>query len=307
MSEKRFLFCLLLICAIACLCACGKGSSNTAITLDGKTASVKGTNKASVKIDSGVITIGRAGTYDLSGTGELQLIIDTEDGKAVYLNLNGIDLTCAASSPIWVKKASMVVLNVSEGTQNTITDRHPYSEEDEEKEGEEALPSAAVYSRSPLLLRGAGKLTVNADSYNGISTSDTFTMEGGNVSVTATHHGIKGKDFVVISGGSLNIKCEGDGIKATNTEKPSLGYINITDGNLNINANDEGIYAPSSISVSGGNITVKSKKTAFLTSGQLSFTGGMIDIRTGNEPLVGAKKDFKAEVLITVNGRPYQK
>ncbi len=306
MKAKNVLLCLLFMCVCVAFSACGNGSSATAVTLNGTDVTVTGPNKAAVKTAAGTVTIIKAGTYDLSGTGELQIIVDTADAKAVYLNLCGLDLTCGSSSPIWVKNASMVVLSMKEGTQNVITDRHPYTA-DEESENNPEIPGAAVYSRSPLLIRGGGKLTVNADSYNGISSSDTFTMENGNVSVTAKHHGIKAKDYVVISGGNLNIKSEGDGIKTTNTEKPSLGYINITGGTITVNANDEGIYAPASISVSGGNINVKSKKSAFQTTGQLSLTGGIIDIRTDNDPLVGAKTDIRSDAIITVNGRPYKK
>lgn len=305
MKAKLALFFLLLSFISLSLCACGGASSSVSIAVDGKSASVSGTNKASVKVSDGTVTIMKAGNYDISGTGELQIIVDTADGKAVYLNLNGLDLTCSASSPIWIKNAVMTVFTLKEGTQNVITDRHAYSDADAEENNPD-VPSAAVYSRSPLLFRGNGKLIVNGNSYNGISTSDTFTMESGNLSLTAKHHGIKAKDFIVISGGNLNIKCDGDGIKTTNTEKPSLGYINITDGTLVINANDEGIYAPSSISVSGGNINVKSKKTALQTGGQLSLTGGIIDIRTDNDPIVATKRDIRADAVITVNGRPYK-
>jgi len=303
MKAKTALFCLLLSLLSLSLCACGKGASSVSIVLSGKTAEVSGTGKNAVKVSDGTVLITKAGSYDISGTGELQIVVDTMDGKAVYLNLNGMELTCTLSSPIWIKNAAMTVLTLKEGTQNVIFDNHPYSESDA-AESNPDVPSAAIYSRAPLLMRGKGKLIVNGSSYNGISTSDTFTMESGNLSLTAKHHGIKAKDYIVISGGNINIKCDGDGIKTTNTEKPSLGYINITGGDIVINANDEGIYAPTSISVSGGNINVKSKKTALETGGQLSLTGGIIDIRTDDDPLAAAKRDIRPDAVITVNGRP---
>ena len=303
MKAKTALFCLLLGLLALSLCACGKEASSVSIVLSGKTATVSGTGKNAVKVSDGTVLITKAGSFDISGTGELQIVVDTNDGKAVFLNLNGMELSYSVSSPIWIRNAAMVVFTLKEGTQNVISDNHPYSESDAE-EGNPDVPSAAIYSRAPLLLRGDGKLIVGGSSYNGISTSDTFTMEGGNLSLTAKHHGIKAKDFIVISGGYLNVKCDGDGIKTTNTEKPGLGYINITGGDITINANDEGIYAPASISVSGGNINVKSKKTALETDGQLSLTGGFIDIRTNDDPLAAVKWDVRPDAVITVNGRP---
>lgn len=308
---KRRIICLLLLSALGLmLSACGKKSAVTTIAFSDKGASVKGSAAQAVKIEGDTVTITRSGSFDLSGTAKMQLIVDVEGGKAVYLNLNGLDLSYDTSAPVWIKNASMVVITLGAGSQNTITDRHLYvpPEEDSEKSDNSFdIPSAAIYSRAPLFFDGSGKLTVNAESYNGISTSDTFTMKNGHISITAEHHGIRGKDYVVISNGNLNIKCEGDGIKSTNTEKPNLGYINITGGNININADDEGIYAASSISVSEGTLTLKTKKTAFLTPGAINLTGGIIDIKTDSPAFSAAQSDIKDSVLITLNGRPYKR
>lgn len=313
MKRKVLLLCLLLGCIGGLLTACGRGSSATEIRLGSDGARVSGPAKASVRTTADSVTITRAGNYHITGAAKMQLIVEVESGKAVYLTLDGIDLTCDSSAPLYVKKASMVVLNLATGSQNTITDRHLYTEIVEQNDSVQTTsdtltenPSAAIYSRSPLLIQGEGKLTVNAESYNGISTNDTFTMKSGNLTVSSVMHGIKGKDYVVISGGNLILRCEeGDGIKATNTERPELGYLNITGGNVTINCGDEGLYAPSSISISGGNLSIKSKKTALLTSGTLNLSGGIIELRTNNPPLSAAQKTVSPSVLITVNGRPY--
>lgn len=312
MKRKSVFFLILLLTGMA-LCACGRRSEDTEIKLSGTSATVSGAAAKSVKVENGTVTITRSGTYQISGSAKLQLIVDVEGGKAVYLNLNGMDLSCDTSSPVWIKNATLVCISLKSGSQNTITDRHLYVPPEEKDSAGNAdatdtedIPSAAIYSRAPLLFEGKGKLTVNAESYNGISTSDTFTMKSGNLTITAEHHGIKGKDYVVISDGNLNIKCEGDGIKSTNTDKPSLGYVTISGGNFYINADDEGIYAPSSISVSAGNLTVKSKKTAFLTLGTLNLKGGYIDILTDNPPLSASRTDLSADVQISVNGHPYK-
>ena len=305
--NRRFVLIIVMLLAALALCACGHRSEDTEITFSGSAASVKGSGAKTVKISGNTVTITRSGTYQISGTAKAQLIVDVEGGKAVYLNLNGVNLTCDSSSPVWIKNATLVCITLNAGSQNTITDRHLYTPPEDESTADTAdVPSAAIYSRAPLLIDGKGKLTVNAESYNGISTSDTFTMKGGNLTITAEHHGIKGRDYVVISEGNLNIKCEGDGIKATNSEKPSLGYVNITGGNFYINADDEGIYAPSSISISAGNLTVKSKKTALMALGTLNLKGGLIDIITDNPPLSAAQTDIGRDALITVNGQPYK-
>lgn len=307
---KKILLPLLLLCTLFMLCGCGRKETVTVLSFSGEGCKVNGPNSRVVVISDKAVTITSEGVYELTGTGKLPLIVNAASGKAVYLTLNGLDLSCDNSAPIWIQKASMVVINLKEGTQNTITDRHLYTEIADSSEGKDALteiPSAAICSKAPLLLQGNGKLILSAESYNGISTNDTLTIKGGNLTINAKHHGLKGKDYVSISGGNIAIKAQdGDGIKATNTDNQSLGYINITGGNITVNANDEGIFAPSSLSVSGGNLVIKSKKTALQTTGTLTLNGGIIDITTTAVPLNGAQKNLTTGVLITVNGRPYK-
>ncbi len=307
--KKRLLVLSLVLLLGTLLTACGGGPKATVITFSGAEATVTGPNKSAVKVADGILTIGKAGTYELSGKGTLPIVVNVNGGNAVRLNMKGLDLTATKTSPIYIEEATMVVINPMSGTQNIITDRHLYVKPEGEAADTEQDdgPSAAIHSRAPLLIEGEGKLTVNGESYNGISSGDTLTVKSGNLTITAEHHGLKGKDYVLISGGTLNIKSEGDGIKSTNTEKASLGYINITGGNITIRSDDEGIYAPSSISVSGGNLYIKSKKPALQTLGKLNLTGGMIDITTNSDALSCASSDLSGDALITVNGRPYSK
>lgn len=302
-------FLILTVLAVL-LCGCGQKPSATEITLSENGATVTGPQKASVKTDADSVTITRDGNYDITGTGNWSIIVQVQSGKAVYLNLKGVDITCDYSAPINVKKSSFVVINLAENSQNFLTDRHLYVEgaaETDASDKADAIPDAAISSRAPLLLQGSGKLSIQADCYNGIATNDTFTMKSGNVVIHAAHHGIKGKDFVVISGGRLNISCDGDGIKSTNTEAPDLGYVNVTGGTIDIHSDDEGIYAAASVTVSGGDLTIESKKTALYGNGAVQLKAGSIDIRTGHEPILGKSVDCSAEVLISVNGRPYRK
>lgn len=280
------------------------------ITFSGDSAS---SNSKNVSIDGTTVTITGAGTYEISGsTEEGQIIVNVTNGKAVFLNLNGLELRCSTDSPIRIVESSMTVITLISNTQNIITDDHPYSEllGQEEASGNvfESAPDAAVYSKSPLLIRGAdtGKLVVNGNSYNGISSSDTLTVEGGSLTVNAEHHGMKGRDYVVVSGGNINIKCGRDGIKSTNIEDAALGYINITGGNITINADDDGVYAPRSISVNGGNLAVKSHNIGLKTEGALELRAGIIDITTKDDAMLCKTKTVGAEVLLTVNGKAYK-
>lgn len=305
MKMRIFLLCLLAFVFTGC-----SRQENQKITFsEGHAVS----DSKNVIIDGSTVTITGAGSYDISGKCEEgQLIVNVTNGKAVYLNLDGLELRCTEDSPIIIRQSSMTVFNIVSGSQNIITDEHPYTDlVDQENTAENLLedtPNAAIYSKAPLLFKGNGdgKLVINAKSHNGISSSDTLTVEGGNITVNATHHGLKGKDYVVISGSNLTIKSGNDGIKATNTEDTALGYINITGGNITVNADDDGIYAPQSISVTGGNLVVKSHNKALKTEGAIELNAGIVDITTKDDVFACKTKTIGKGMILTVNGTAYE-
>lgn len=308
-TLRKYGICLMFLAfLIPVLSGCGS-NKETEITFDGSKITISGNGAG---VSGNVVTITAAGNYRLSGTlDDGQIIVDTEDGKAVYLHLDNMGITCSTDSPIIVKNCILCVLWSEDGTQNIITDNHPYTELPGGSESAENIfsddPDAAVYSKCPLLVKatGSGKLVVHANAHNGISTSDTLTVESGNLSVDAAYNALRGKDYVVISDGNINLKAGNDAIKATNTEDASLGYINITGGTLTVHADDDGICATNSISISKANVTLKSKNIAFKTEGALSFTSGVIDITTEDEVFVCGTKKFESAAVITVNGEKY--
>lgn len=312
---KKYIF-LFLVFILLLICSCCSKQEAEKITFDGDKIT---TDSSTVSIDGTVATITAAGEYEISGTlAEGQIVVNVTNGKAVYLKLNGIDLTCSTDSPILILSSSLTVIETVEGTQNIITDDHEYSEYLTSTDGSTAdttdtssddlftdSPDAAIYSKCPLLIEGAGKLVINGNSHNGISSSDTLTIEGGNLTINATNHGLKGRDFVVISGGTITIKAGNDGIKATNIDDAALGYINITGGTINVNADDDGVYAPNSITISGGNFTLKSHNIGMKTEGKVNLAGGIIDITTNDDVMIYGTRSISAEAIVTVNGSAY--
>ena len=74
-------------------------------------------------IDGNKIAITSAGTYSISGTLEDgQIIVKTDDEGSVNLILNGVKITCSASSPIYINNAKEAVITLADGTDNYITD-----------------------------------------------------------------------------------------------------------------------------------------------------------------------------------------
>jgi|GEM_PF-2940799 hypothetical protein len=317
---KRGLFLLLLLAAALCLGGCG-GTEEKLITFSDTGIQ---SDLVGVAINGTTLTINQAGTYMVTGTcKEGNIIVDAPEGKAIDLVLNDLNLTCSTTAPITIKSGSMVVLTLKEKTQNILTDNHAYSETVEQGEQTaetllETIPDAAISSKCPLMIRanGDGKLVVNANSYNGIVSSDTLTIESGVINVTAKNHGIRGKDYVLISGGVVTVKAGEDGIKSTNTERAGLGYINFKGGVINIQAGDEAVFAPRSVNFSGGTITIKSKNKGIkvgsktnadgsLGGGTINFLAGIIDITSSDDAIIAEKQVLQKEALVTTNGKEY--
>jgi hypothetical protein len=125
------------------------------ITVDGSGATVNGS----------VITIASAGMYSISGTlDDGQIIVNTEDKETVVLVLNGADIGCSTSAPIYVVNAEKTVITLADGTENYVTDGDSYILEDAESDE----PNAAIFSKDDLTINGNGSLTVNAN-YNNAS------------------------------------------------------------------------------------------------------------------------------------------
>jgi hypothetical protein len=213
------------------------------ITFEGEGATVDGT----------VVTITSAGTYSISGIlDDGQIIVDTQDEETVYLILNGVDITCSTSAPIYVRNAEKTVITLADGTENTVTDGDSYVFEDADSDE----PNAVVFSKDDLTINGGGSLTVNANYNNGIVSKDDLKITGGNITVNAVNDGIKGRDSIALKDGTVTVDAGGDGLQSNNDEDAEKGYVFIEGGTLSITAGLDGIQAQTSLTVSGGEITI---------------------------------------------------
>lgn len=206
------------------------------------------------EVSNNKVTITKAGTYSVSGKVEDgQIIVDAGKEDKVYLILNGADINCSNSAPIYVKNAKKAIISLAEGTENNITDGETYVFEDESSND----PNAAIFSKDDMTIIGSGKLTVNANYNNGIASNDDLKIQSGNIIVNAKNNGIKGKDCINVTDGNITINSKGDGMKADNTTDDSKGYIYIEGGKINITSGQDGIQAETELLVADGDITIK--------------------------------------------------
>lgn len=227
------------------------GEPDTFIKL-GSEISVDGNG---VSVENSKITITQGGTYSVSGKlDDGQLIVNVGDEEKVYIILNGIDITCSNSAPIYIINAKRCIIALEKDTENIITDGENYVLEDTTTNE----PNATIFSKDDLYIIGEGKLAVNANYNNGIASKDDLKVQSGNIVVTAKNNGIKGKDCINISDGNITINAGGDGIKSDNDTDTSKGYIYIEKGTLNITAVEDGIQAETELLIEDGDITISS-------------------------------------------------
>ncbi|MCQ4087899.1 carbohydrate-binding domain-containing protein [Saccharibacillus sp. JS10] len=224
------------------------GENATTITLNGTTASVKGTGAAA---SNGSVTISAAGTYVISGTlSDGQIIVNTTDAESVHLILSGVNLTDLDNAPIYIQSAEKVILTLAEGTDNVVTDGDKYTLNTDEE------PSAAIFSKANLTINGTGNLTVTANYNDGITSKDDLNIVSGNINIQAADDGLVGKDHVYIENGTIHIDAVGDGIKSTNDEDSEKGWIAIQNGVFDITAGRDGIQSETQLVIDDGDFQI---------------------------------------------------
>lgn len=229
-----------------------KVNNEASITLNGDSISLDGSGAT---VDGSKITITSAGIYRITGNlNDGQIIVDAGDNDKVKLILNGVDIKCSNSAPIYVVNADKTVIDLKDGSNNTITDGENYVFEDTSFEE----PNSAIYSKDDLTISGNGTLTVNGNYNNGIVSKDDLKITGGNITVTAVNNGIKGKDSVRIKDGNIKVTAGGDGIKTDNSKETEKGYIYIAGGTIDITSEQDGIQADTTVLIKDGDIKITS-------------------------------------------------
>lgn len=284
------------------------------IICNGDTVSVDGTG-ASFK--DGTITVTSAGEYIFSGTLNGSIVVDA-DKQTVHLIFSGISITAENTAPVNVRDAEKVIMTLTDGTENSLSDSGSYTYDDTEKQE----PSSAVFSKSDLTLNGNGTLRIDTDFNDGITSKDVLRIAGGNYEIDSADDGIIGRDAILIDGGNFNITSGGDGLKTTNDEDTSLGYILIENGTFSIDASADGIQAETEITLNGGvfNITTGggSANASYSDNGQFNngwgnWPGGGHGMRmsysytdTSSENSSDSAKALKAGTNISINGGDIQ-
>lgn len=248
------------------------------ITLNGTSISVEGKGAT---VSGSTVTIASSGVYRIAGTlTNGQVIVNSSDQAAVKILLNGTNITCSNSAPVFIKDSEKTIIYLTAGTENLLTDGSTYlSSEDDE-------PNATLFSKSDLTIFGEGSLNVKGNYNDGISSKDGLIIASGNFTINAADDGIRGKDYLIIKDGSFNIISGGDGLTSDNEDNATLGYILIETGTFIITSSlGDGIQAATDLLISDGDFTIKTG------NGSTSWYSG-----------TDSKKGLKGLVSIIVDG-----
>lgn len=154
------------------------------ITIDG--------NGASLSDDT--LTISKVGTYIISGSAEVKIVVDCEAKGDVKLVCRDASITYASGPAILISQASCTYIILDEGTTNTIT-----TTGEDEEEG-----SSAIKSHDDLIVCGSGTLNLSSDG-DGIHANDSLIVQDTNLNITAGDDGIDVNDLITLNDSTINV------------------------------------------------------------------------------------------------------
>ena len=244
-------------------------STAVLITLNGTTAQCE---SSAVSVEENRVTITEAGTYLLQGTlSDGAVVVDAGDQDPVRLVLDGVDITCATSAPLYLLNADHVYITTAPDSANTLSNGGSYVAVDENN------IDRVLFSKVDVTLNGSGTLTIWGEQEgHGIVSKDDLIITGGTYAITAVGHGLQGKDRVAIAGGTFTLNTGKDGIQSSNEENADTGYVYLAGGDFTITAQGDGVSAVTWLTVEGGSYTVTTGADAPLDyDGTASITGGV--------------------------------
>lgn len=256
---------------------------------------------AGVSVEEDTVTIEAAGTYQISGSLSSGSLVVDAPGEVVRLVLDGVDITAAGVAAINVVAAEQVVVWLTDGAENFLSDSADASvDELDDVDGAagtagaaEDAPNATLFATSDLWIAGDGSLAVTSNAADAITSKDTLVMVSGDVSVEAADDGVRGKDHLVIVGGSLTADVEGDALRSDNEASASdsdatVGVIWIDGGSLDLTAGSDAVDAARQVTVLSGSLSIAAGDDGLHSDNVLRIDGGDIRITESVEGIEGA-------------------
>ena len=245
-------------------------SQASQITLTDQTATVTGQGAS---FSAQTLTITQGGTYVLTGSGKnIKLVVEAADTDQVHLVFQNLTLE-GEGTLLQVNKAQEVVISLTEGSQNALTESQ--TSDDEEVK-------ATIHSQVPLTLNGTGNLTLTALTKNALEVEDDLKVLGGTYTVKAANHGFKAEGALAIEAATLSIEAGKDGLHAEHDETTERANISLNPTQLSIAATEDGVDAGNELTIKGGTITVSQSEEG-LEARVIRQLGGDVTIKSSDD------------------------
>jgi hypothetical protein len=265
------------------------------------TTSALSISSEGVSINGSTVTITAPGTYQLSGTlSNGQIIVNSDASGIVRLLLDGVNITCSNSSPVYIKDADEVYVHLAENSVNYLTDGTSYVLDDVDA-GE---PNAALFSKSDLIIGGTGSLLVDGNYLDGIASKDGLLIKSGTIGVTAADDALRGRDCLTVKGGTITVTSVGDGLVSTNDEDLDWGYVTMDSCTVKVVSGGDAIAAVGGVIIDGGTYNLTSgggSSTTTTESAKGIKSGQVLMINDGTFAISSADDALHAAGALTVN------
>ncbi len=270
---------------------------DTEINLDNGDEKINWDNleSSTLDLDNKSVTITEEGIYTLSGSITNGSITVNTTGD-VKLILDNISIKNDTGPAIIIEAANNTVIELKEGTTNTLEDSSTYS--NLEYDG-------CIFSKDDLIIQGTGTLKITSNYLDGIVSNDDLKIVDGTYIINSNDDGIRGKDSVYIQNGNFTINSESDGIKSTNDTESDKGYINIDNGTFNIESGQDGLQAETKLIINNGtfDITTGDGSTSESSAIYKGFYGGSSYDTTSSKGLKSTDNLVINNGTITINSQ----
>lgn len=206
-----------------------------------------------VKIAKNTVTITDEGTYIFNGTlSNGMIVVDAEKTDKLQIVLNGVNVNCNTSAPLYVKQADKVFVTLADKTENTLSNKNEFVAIDDNN------IDSVIFSKDDITFNGKGKLIVNANYGHGIVSKDDLVFTGGEYNITSQNHALTGNDSIKLANSLLTIKSGKDGLHAENTEDTTKGIVYIESGTIKLTSDGDGVDASGTVNIADGTIDITS-------------------------------------------------
>lgn len=264
------------------------------IVLNGSSADITGSG---AEFADRKISITSGGTYVFSGAlDDGQIYVNTKE--KVHIVLNGVNISCSDSSPVFIEDSDNAVITVC--GENTLTDSADYVYEN----ADENEPDAVIYSKDDLAVNGSGTLNLTANYNEGLASKNDLRISGITLNVTSVGNSVKGKDSLAVMDAVITADSQSDGLKSSNAEETDKGYIAIESGEFNITAAQDAVQSETDLIINGGTFNIKTGtgagETAVSDNQQFGGRGGMAAEGNANQT-EDSEKGLKAGRSLIIN------